>query len=289
MEEQERWQEAGLTVVAEHKCFGGRQLVFRHDSKVIGLPMEVAVYLPPHAAEGPVPAVTFLSGLTCTWENFVTKAGAQREAANLGLALIAPDTSPRGAGIAGEDEAYDFGTGAGFYLDATEAPWDRHYRMYSYVTSELPDLLARGLPVDPARQSITGHSMGGHGALVAALANPDRYRAVSAFAPIVTPMDVPWGQKAFTGYLGEDRERWAAYDATRLLATTGWNSDILIDQGTADTFLDSQLQPQRFEAAALAREIPVQLRFQAGYDHSYYFIASFMDEHLAFHHDRLIA
>ena len=249
--------------------------------------MRFAVFVPPQAAERPVPAVWFLAGLTCTEENFTVKAGAQRVAADLGLALVAPDTSPRGLDLPGEHEAYDFGSGAGFYVDAAQAPWASHYRMYSYVTDELPALVAEAFPVDPSRQAVMGHSMGGHGALVCALRNPERYRSVSAFAPIVAPSQVPWGQKAFAGYLGPDRSAWADYDATELIAESPWDQPILIDQGDADGFLDEQLQPWLFEAACRTAGKPVTVRRHAGYDHSYYFIASFVADHLA-HHARAL-
>jgi len=269
-------------------CFGGQQQVWKHRSAALDCDMEVAVYLPPQAAAGgPLPVLYYLSGLTCTWENMVTKAGAQRYAAEHGLILVAPDTSPRGVNIPGENESYDFGSGAGFYVDATQAPWSKHYRMYSYVTMELPDLIAGHFPIDASRIGITGHSMGGHGALVCALRNPARYRSVSAFSPIVAPSQVPWGQKAFTGYLGTATDQWQPYDATALAATTAWTNPILIDQGTADEFLESQLKPQLFASACAKAGIPVTLRLQQHYDHSYYFIQSFIGEHIAWHADAL--
>ena len=277
-----------LETVEEHRCFGGLQGIYRHASRATATPMRFAVFVPPQAADGPVPAVWFLAGLTCTEENFTIKAGAQKMAAELGLALVAPDTSPRGLDLPGEHDAYDFGSGAGFYVDAVQPPWAGHYNMYSYVTDELPALVAEAFPVDPSRRSVMGHSMGGHGALVCALRNPDRYRSVSAFAPIVAPTQVPWGQKAFSGYLGGDRSAWAAYDATELAATSNWDRPILIDQGEADGFLDEQLRPWLFDAACRASGRTVTVRRHPGYDHSYYFIASFMADHLA-HHAQALA
>jgi S-formylglutathione hydrolase len=279
-----------MELVKQWRCFGGRQQVWQHRSAVLDCAMQFAVYLPPETTgsgadngTGPPPVLYFLSGLTCTWENFTAKAGAQRYAAQHGVALVMPDTSPRGIDLPGQDDSYDFGSGAGFYVDATQPPWSQHYRMYAYVTEELPALLARHLPVDATRSSIAGHSMGGHGALVAAFRNPQRYRAVSAFAPIVAPSQVPWGIKAFSGYLGEDRARWAPYDATALAATTTWRRPILIDQGGADEFLDSQLKPQRLIDACAKAGIALDYRQHDGYDHSYYFIASFIGDHIAFH------
>ena len=270
--------------IKQWACFGGRQEVWAHASAVLDCRMEFSIYLPPQAADGAkLPVLYYLSGLTCTWENVTAKAGAQRYAAEHGLILVAPDTSPRGVNLPGENDAYDFGSGAGFYVDATEAPWSKHYRMYSYITAELPALMARHFPVDSARAGIFGHSMGGHGALVCAFRNPQQYRSVSAFAPIVAPMQVPWGQKAFAGYLGADRSAWSAYDATALATQTAWRKPVLIDQGSADEFLETQLKPQLFVAAASKTGIPVQLRLQPGYDHSYYFIASFIGDHIAHH------
>lgn len=265
--------------------FGGSQEVWRHRSAVLGCAMEFAVYLPPQATEKNVrlPVLYYLSGLTCTWENMTAKAGAQRYAAEHGLILVAPDTSPRGVNLPGEDEAYDFGSGAGFYVDATQAPWSRHYRMYSYVTAELPVLVAGHFAADPARSGIFGHSMGGHGALVCAFRNPQQYRSVSAFAPIVAPSRVPWGDKAFAGYLGPDRADWVAYDATALAASTDWRRPVLVDQGSADEFLETQLKPHLLVDACSQVGIPITLRLQHGYDHSYYFIASFIGEHIAHH------
>lgn len=271
--------------------FGGQQQVWKHRSATLGCDMEFAIYLPPQMPDrqsgAKLPVLYYLSGLTCTWENMVAKAGAQRYAAEHGLVLVAPDTSPRGVAIPGEDDSYHFGSGAGFYLDATQAPWSRHYRMYSYVTDELPALVAEHFSVEPSRSGIFGHSMGGHGALICAFRNPQRYRSVSAFAPIVAPMQVPWGEKAFTGYLGADRSLWMAWDATQLAATSNWNRPVLIDQGTADEFLESQLKPQLLANACASVGIPLTLRLQAGYDHNYYFIASFIGEHIAHHAQQL--
>jgi len=275
-----------METVSEQKCFGGTQGVYRHESRETGTPMQFAVFTPP-AAAAQVPVLWFLSGLTCTEENFTVKAGAQRYAAELGMMLVVPDTSPRSAGIEGEEAEYDFGTGAGFYLDALLAPWDRHYRMYSYITGELQELVMERFPADRARQGITGHSMGGHGALTMGLKHPEVYRSVSAFAPICAPMRVPWGRKALTGYLGEDRGAWREYDATELLRAGRTTGPILVDQGDADGFLDEQLRPDLLrEACAEARQT-VDIRLQKGYDHSYFFIATFVGDHVRFHRERL--
>ena len=275
-----------LELIEEHACHGGVQRFYRHDSKTIGLPMRFSVYLPPHAQQGRVPALFYLAGLTCTEETFPVKAGAQRFAARHGIALVAPDTSPRGAGIAGETDAWDFGVGAGFYVDATREPWSKHYRMYSYVRDELRETVTAQLPIDGARLGILGHSMGGHGALVLALRNPGLYRSVSAFAPIAAPMRSPWGDKAFSGYLGDDREAWRQYDASELVARADaarFESGILIDQGLADKFLSEQLHPDVFEAACLAAGQPLTLRRHEGYDHGYYFVQTFIEDHIAHH------
>ncbi|MGB3493703.1 MAG: S-formylglutathione hydrolase [Elainellaceae cyanobacterium] len=280
---------ASLTLRSQSACFGGSTRFYSHSSTACQGEMKFAVYVPPQAQTTAVPVLYFLSGLTCTDENFMTKAGAQRYAAEHGMMLVAPDTSPRDAGISGEDDSWDFGTGAGFYVDATESPWSKHYRMYSYVTEELPQLIAANFPADMERQGIFGHSMGGHGALICALKNPGRYRSVSAFAPIVAPMQCPWGQKAFRNYLGEDKNQWAAYDASELVkATKGdrpLNSHpILIDQGSADSFLhQNQLLPEIFEAACAEAKQPLQLRMQPDYDHSYYFISTFVGDHIRHH------
>ena len=246
--------------------------------------MRFGVFLPPQAEARTVPILYWLSGLTCTEENFIVKAGAQRVAAELGLAIVVPDTSPRGLKIPGEDESYDFGTGAGFYVDATQAPWSRGYRMYSYVAKELPRLVESEFRLDPRRVGIFGHSMGGHGAITIALKNPDYYRSLSAFAPISSSMRAPWGEKALTGYLGTDRARWREYDATVLLEERGWRGPaLLVDQGTNDQFLESQLKPQLLEDACRRARVPLELRLQDGYDHSYFFIATFIEDHLRFH------
>ncbi|HET8728997.1 MAG TPA: S-formylglutathione hydrolase [Alphaproteobacteria bacterium] len=276
-----------MQTLKEHKSFGGTQGVYRHVSAATGTEMEVAVYVPPQAKAGRVPVLTYLSGLTCTWENVVTKGGFQAYAAQHGLIVVAPDTSPRGTDYPGEHESYDFGSGAGFYVDATEKPWAGAYRMYSYITEDLPALVATHFPGDVKRQGIFGHSMGGHGALVAALRNGERYRSVSAFAPIAAPSQCPWGQKAFDGYLGPDRLAWRQYDATELVARSGWPTEILIDQGTKDEFLEEQLKPELFRAACDQAGVKLNLRMQDGYDHSYYFIASFMGDHVA-HHAKLL-
>ena len=272
----------------EHRaCFGGWQDVYRHRSAVLGCEMTFAIYLPPQAQEGPVPVLYWLSGLTCSEQNFITKAGAQRYAAEHGIAIVCPDTSPRGDGVA-DAEGYDLGKGAGFYVNATQAPWAAHYRMFDYVADELPALVEAHFPVTDAR-AISGHSMGGHGALVLALSKPGRYRSVSAFSPIVAPSAVPWGQKAFAAYLGEDRAAWAQYDASQLIGAAADRLPMLIDQGESDEFLDAQLQPWRLKEAADAAGYPVYLRMQPGYDHSYYFIASFIGEHIAPHAAALTA
>lgn len=280
---------APLTLLSRHACFGGNMEFVSHTSAATGGTMRFSVYLPPQAADGPVPVLYYLAGLTCTEETFMIKGGAQRLAAKHGLMLVAPDTSPRGAGIAGEDDSWDFGTGAGFYIDATEEPWSGHYRMERYVAKELPALVQANFPADPERQGIFGHSMGGHGALTLAFKYPKKYLSVSAFAPIANPVNCPWGHKAFSGYLGPDRERWAAHDATLLVATAPTRPTILVDQGTADQFLPNQLNPQAFEAACKAAGQPLVLRMQQGYDHGYYFIATFMADHIAHHAEQLKA
>jgi len=272
-----------IETISEQMCFGGWMGFYRHDSVATKTPMRFAVYRPPQAAERPVPVLYYLAGLTCTEETFMIKAGAQRLAAEHGLMLVAPDTSPRGAGIEGEDDDWDFGTGAGFYVDATVAPWSRHYRMYSYVTDELPALIEDAFPARAKRRGIFGHSMGGHGALVCALRNPGRYRSVSAFAPICAPARCPWGRKAFAGYLGRDEAAWRAYDASALIAEAEERLPLLIDQGLEDQFLDGQLHPHHLEAACRAVGHPITLRRHDHYDHSYYFIATMMADHLAHH------
>ena len=276
----------GFNVVSEHRCFGGVQRFYAHASTQIGLPMRFSVFLPPQAEKGPVPAVLYLAGLTCNEETFMVKAGAQRLAAELGLALVTPDTSPRGANVPGESDSWDFGVGAGFYLDATEAPWAPHWCMESYITQELLPLLGTQLPIDLQRLGIFGHSMGGHGALTLALRHPGLFKSLSAFAPICAPTQCPWGHKAFTGYLGADQSRWIEHDATVLMQNqpvAPYPAGILIDQGLADKFLAEQLHPHLFEAACNAIGQPLTLRKHAGYDHGYYFIQSFMADHLAHH------
>jgi S-formylglutathione hydrolase len=280
---------AAIETVSEQRCFGGIQGFYTHASEACGGPMKFAVYLPPAAEKGPVPVLWFLAGLTCTAETFTIKAGAQRLAAELGLALVMPDTSPRDTGIAGATGDWEFGEGAGFYLDATEAPWNTRFRMYRYLVDELPRLLQERFPFDMGRQGIFGHSMGGHGALTLALRNPGRYRSLSAFSPIVAPARVPWGQKAFPRYLGEDKKAWRRHDATALVEDGAhFEGTILIDQGEADGFLVSQLQPQRFEAACEEAKQALKLRMQPGYDHSYYFIQTFIEDHLR-HHAKALA
>jgi S-formylglutathione hydrolase len=275
-----------IETLQSHRVHGGTLSYLRHGSDAVGGPMRLSVFLPPGA--GPFPHLYWLSGLTCTEENFTTKAGAYAAAAALGVAIVAPDTSPRGDGVP-DDPAYDLGQGAGFYVDATEAPWAPRFQMETYVTRDLPAALA-GLPLDAARRGVFGHSMGGHGALTLALRHPDRFRSVSAFAPIVSPTRCPWGEKAFTAYLGPDRTRWDAHDACRLIesgAAAGRFDEILVDQGEADGFLADQLKPELLEAACRVAGQPLRLRRQPGYDHSYFFIASFVGDHIAWHAKRL--
>lgn len=270
------------------KCFGGLQKVFKHHSAELKCDMNFAVYVPPQAASEKVPVLYWLSGLTCTEQNFITKAGAQRTAADQGIMIVAPDTSPRSCGIDGEDDSYDFGTGAGFYIDATEEKWKTNYRMFSYVTKELPALIQSNFPVLADKQSVFGHSMGGHGALTCFFKNPGFYKSVSAFAPICNPVKCPWGEKAFSGYLGSNKESWKEYDATELVKNyDGPIPDILIDQGTKDQFYPSQLLPENFVEACRSKNVPVTLRMQEGYDHGYYFIASFVEDHIK-HHARYL-
>lgn len=268
--------------IEEHACFGGRQEVWQHDSRCTGTAMKLAVYLPPAALAGErCPVLYWLSGLTCTEQNFITKAGAQPFAAEHGIVLVAPDTSPRGEGVA-DDAGYDLGQGAGFYVNATQAPWVPHFRMYDYVVDELPALIEAHFPVDD-RRGISGHSMGGHGAFTIALGNPGRYRSVSAFAPIVAPSQVPWGQKALTAYLGEDRAAWQRHDAVELVKTARERLPLLVEQGEADDFLLSQLKPELLREACEATGHPLVLNLRPGYDHSYYFIASFIGDHIGWH------
>ena len=276
-----------LETLSTARAHGGIQGVYRHASRETGTDMTFSVYLPPQAGEGrKLPVVWYLSGLTCTHANVTDKGEYRRACAELGLIFVAPDTSPRGDRVP-DDEAYDFGHGAGFYVDATEEPFAANYRMYSYVVEELPALIAAEFPADMDAQAITGHSMGGHGALTIALRNPGRYRSVSAFAPIVAPARVPWGEKAFGGYLGADRARWRGHDAVALIEDGARLPDLLVDQGTADTFLDKELRPELLDAACRNAGIPLTLRMQEGYDHSYYFISTFMADHLHWHAERL--
>jgi len=276
-----------VETISKHASFGGTTGFYRHASSVNSCTMQFAVFTPPQAADGPVPVLTYLAGLTCSEETFMIKAGAQRIAAELGLAIVCPDTSPRGTNLPGEDDSYDFGSGAGFYVNATRQPWSKHYHMYDYVTRELPELVERELPLVPGLRAISGHSMGGHGALILALRRPGHYRAVSAFAPVVNPSECPWGQKAFSGYLGEDRGLWTQYDACELVARGASSQPLFIDQGEADDFLEQQLCPERLEAVCAEHDHPLTLRRQPGYDHSYYFIATFIEEHLRYHAERL--
>ena len=272
-----------LVVRSEQCCHGGTMGFYSHASASTGTEMRFAAYVPPHRAGARLPVVYYLSGLTCAEDVFMIKAGAQRLAAAAGVILVAPDTSPRGVELPGDREHWDFGLGAGFYLDATQEPWRQSYRMDTYVTRELPALVERHFPVIPGTRGIFGHSMGGHGALTLALRNPGLYRSVSAFAPIAAPTQVPWGQKAFAGYLGPDRAAWFAYDACALVRTRPLPLELLVDVGTADKFLETQLVPERLEAACAEAGQRLTLRRRPGYDHSYYFIASFVDEHLAHH------
>jgi S-formylglutathione hydrolase len=278
-----------MDVISEQRCFGGTQGFYRHDSTACGGSMNFAVYVPPQAADGKVPVVVYLAGLTATHETFPIKAGAQRVAGDLGLMLVAPDTSPRDTGFEGATGDWEFGEGAGFYLDATQPPWSSRFRMETYVAEELPALVAERFPADFTRCGIMGHSMGGHGALTLALRHPDRYRSVSAFAPIVAPSEVPWGLKAFPRYLGDDREAWKAHDAFELVRSgRRFDGTILIDQGDADKFLCGQLRPELFIDACRAAGQPVEFRLQPGYDHSYWFIQSFIEDHLH-HHAQALA
>jgi S-formylglutathione hydrolase len=278
-----------MKVISEHACFGGTQRFLAHDSRECGTEMRFAVYEPPQVRERRVPVLYYLAGLTCTEETFMTKAGAQRLAAELGVMLVSPDTSPRQPRLPGDDAAWDFGLGAGFYVDATQAPWSAHYRMYSYVTRELPELVVGHFPALADRQGIFGHSMGGHGALVCALRNPTRYRSLSAFAPIAAPCRSPWGRKAFSGYLGSDEAAWREYDASELVARGAFHGPILIDQGSADKFLAEQLNPEIFAEACRRAGQAFELRMHPGYDHGYYFIQSFIADHLAWHASALNA
>jgi len=285
-------QDLKLRLITEHGCFGGAQRFYSHPSTEIGLRMRFSVYLPPQALQSgaKVPALLYLAGLTCTEETFMIKAGAQQFAAQHGLALIAPDTSPRGANCPGEADDWDFGVGAGFYLDATQEPWNKHYRMESWLIRELLPMLCKELPLDAERLGIFGHSMGGHGALTLALRNPGVFKSLSAFAPISNPTNCPWGTKAFNGYFGEDKDQWQKHDASWLMSqqkTAPYPQGILVDQGLDDKFLDVQLKPGTLEAACAEAGQPLTLRRHAGYDHGYFFISSFMADHIA-HHARIL-
>ncbi|MES2104750.1 MAG: S-formylglutathione hydrolase [Pseudomonadota bacterium] len=275
-----------LETISEHGCFGGIQGFYRHPSSSIGLPMRFSVYQPPQAKDGPLPVLFYLAGLTCNEETFMIKAGAQRFAADLGIMLVAPDTSPRDTGIDGAADNWDFGTAASFYLDATQEPWKRYFRMETYIVQELRELVLQNFPARKDSTGIFGHSMGGHGALTLALRHPGIYKSVSAFAPIAAPMLCPWGQKAFSNYLGKDTAKWQQHDASALMksrSSAPYPGGILIDQGLADKFLEQQLLPQEFEAACAAVGQPLSLRRHAGYDHGYYFISSYMGDHMKFH------
>jgi S-formylglutathione hydrolase len=274
-----------METISENRCFGGIQGVYSHASSTVGCTMTFGLFLPVEAEDGPVPLLWYLSGLTCTHENAMVKAGAQGWAAEHGIALVFPDTSPRGNDVA-DDPTYDMGQGAGFYLNATQAPWAPHYRMWDYIAEDLPRVLTHNFPLDETRQAITGHSMGGHGALTLAMRLPGRYCSVSAFAPIAHPTASDWGRRQFTAYLGEEEGAWAGHDATQLMRRRGFDGPMLIDQGTADQFLD-KLMPEALVEAMAARRQPGQFRMQAGYDHSYFFVASFMEDHIAFHADML--
>ena len=275
-----------METVSQNRSHGGTQGVYRHESAVTGTPMQFAVFVPDHAPGTKLPVLWYLSGLTCTHANVMEKGEYRAACAEHGIIFVAPDTSPRGEEVP-DDEGYDFGQGAGFYVDAVQEPWARNFRMRSYIEQELPDLVAAGFPVDMGRQGITGHSMGGHGALTISLRNPGRFRSTSAFAPIVSPLRCPWGEKALTGYLGEDRAAWREYDATALIEDGARLPDLLVDQGTADTFLDEQLKTHLLDEACRKVDMPATIRMQDGYDHSYYFISTFMAEHVAWHAARL--
>ena len=276
-----------LSVISQHACYGGEQGFYRHESLEVRGPMKFSVYLPPQARSGRVPVLYFLSGLTCTEETFCIKSHAQKFAAELGLMLISPDTSPREPRIPGDADHWDFGYSAGFYVDATQAPWSQNYRMYSYVARELPQVVAAHFPAMPGATGIFGHSMGGHGALTLALRNPGQYQSVSAFSPIAAPTQCPWGRKAFSNYFGPESQIWREHDATELVSRRAFPGPILIDQGTADQYLAEQLLPEKFAAAAAQSGQRLELRMQPGYDHGYYFIQSFMADHLRHHAEQL--
>ncbi|MDJ0576182.1 MAG: S-formylglutathione hydrolase [Xenococcaceae cyanobacterium MO_234.B1] len=280
---------SNLKLKSEHLCFNGTVAYYSHYSQVCNSEMNFAVYIPPQAAAKPVPILYYLSGLTCTEENFTVKAGAQKYAAQYGLMLVAPDTSPRNTGITEENETWDLGSGAGFYVDAIIEPWQQYYQMYSYITHELPQIIINNFAVIPENQGIFGHSMGGHGALICAFKNPNQYQSVSAFAPITAPMSCPWGKKAFTAYLGTDKKLWRTYDASELVRENTLDYPILIDQGTADTFYhQQQLLPEKFELACKEAGQQLTLRWQEGYDHSYFMIASFIEDHIRYHANYLV-
>ncbi|MDB4109254.1 S-formylglutathione hydrolase [Porticoccaceae bacterium] len=273
-----------LEQIGSNQSFGGQQLRYKHQSSVLNCEMTFSIYLPAQAEKGPVPVLYWLSGLTCNDENFVQKAGAQQHAAEHGIAIVCPDTSPRGDGVADDPEgAYDMGLGAGFYVNATQQPWVEHYQMYSYITDELPALINGEFPVDSQRVSISGHSMGGHGALTIALKNPGQYKSVSAFSPIVSPLSCPWGDKVLSNYLGDDRETWAQYDSVELVKSATDHLPVLVDQGDSDNFLVEQLKTELLISAAGKADYPMQIRMQPNYDHSYFFIATFIGDHIAFH------
>ena len=276
-----------LETVSQNLMFGGVQSVYRHKSMATNTEMEFSVFIPDHGEHTLPPVLYYLSGLTCNWENFTTKAGVQRYAAEHGVIIVAPDTSPRGNSVP-DDETYDFGQGAGFYVNAIEDPWKDHFQMYDYIVNELPPIIDANFKTDPSRVGIFGHSMGGHGALTIALKNPAIFKSVSAFSPIVAPSQVPWGERAFTGYLGPNKDLWKKYDATALIQSTGWPNDILVDQGLADQFLTEQLKPELFEQACAKAGVPLTLRRHEGYDHSYYFIATFVKDHIKWHAERLM-
>ena len=277
-----------METVSENKAFGGIQGVYSHPSEATGTGMTFSVFVPPQAEAAPCPVLWYLSGLTCTHANVTEKGEYRAACAQHGIIFVAPDTSPRGEGVA-DDEAYDMGQGAGFYVDATQEPWAPHFKMRSYIEDELPALIAENFPADMARQGITGHSMGGHGALTIGLRNPDKFRSISAFAPIVSPLNCPWGEKALSGYLGNDRAKWRAYDACALIEDGARADALLVDQGTGDQFLEEQLKPELLSEACRNAGIPLTLNLREGYDHSYYFISSFMADHIAWHAERLLA